>query len=106
MSTVDLFPSLLRMLAASAVVIALLVATLWLLKRGAGGQRGARGFAVEAALPLGERRSLVIVTVEGRRLLLGLAPNHVSLVTELSAAASFDEAVSRATGESTGSPRS
>ena len=70
MSTVDLFPSLLRMLAASAVVIALLVATLWLLKRGAGGRRGARGFAVEAALPLGERRSLAIVTVVGMALTL------------------------------------
>jgi len=95
-----MFPSLLRMLGACAVVIGLLVATLWLLKRGAGVRRGSRGFAIEAALPLGERRSLAIVTIEGRRLLLGLAPNHVSLVTELSRAASFDEAVSRATGQS------
>lgn len=101
-----MFPSLLRMLGACAVVIALLAATLWLLKRSAGGRRGSRGFAVEAALPLGERRSLAIVTVEGRRLLLGLAPNHVSLVTELSAAASFDEAVARATGESAGRAKS
>ena len=106
MSTVEMFPSLLRMLGACAVVIALLGATLWLLKRGAGGRRGARGFAVEAALPLGERRSLAIVTVEGRRLLLGLAPNHVALVTELKAGASFDEAVARATAESAAGPKS
>jgi flagellar biogenesis protein FliO len=39
--------------------------------------------SVESAVSLGERRSLVIVTVEGRRLLLGVAPNSVSLVTEL-----------------------
>jgi len=104
MSTVEMFPSLLRMLGACAVVIALLALTLWLLKRGAGGRRGARGFAVEAALPLGERRSLAIVTVEGRRLLLGLAPNHVALVTELSATASFEDAVSRATGQSASGP--
>jgi flagellar biogenesis protein FliO len=38
------------------------------------------------AVPLGERRSLVVVTVEGRRLLLGLTPTQVSLVTELTAA--------------------
>ncbi len=38
---------------------------------------------VETAVPLGERRSLVIVAVEGRRLLLGLTPAQVSLVTEL-----------------------
>lgn len=106
MSTVEMFPSLLRMLAACAVVLALLGLTLWLLKRGVGGRRGSRGFAVEAALPLGERRSLAIVTVEGRRLLLGLAPNHVSLVTELSATASFDDAVSRATGPSAAGPHS
>jgi flagellar biogenesis protein FliO len=30
--------------------------------------------SVETALSLGERRSLVVVTVENRRLLLGLAP--------------------------------
>jgi flagellar biosynthetic protein FliO len=105
-NAIETFPSLLRMLGAFAVVIALLGATLWLLKRGAGGRRGARGFTVEAALPLGERRSLAIVTVEGRRLLLGLAPNHVSLVTELSATGSFEQAVARATGESAAGPKS
>ena len=36
--------------------------------------RGSRAIAVETAVPLGERRSLVIVAVEGRRLLLGLTP--------------------------------
>lgn len=106
MNAVETLPSLLRMFGALAVVIGLMAATLWLLKRGAGGARNKRGFAIEAALPLGERRSLAIVTVEGRRLLLGLAPNHVSLVTELSAQGSFDEAVSRATGQSAPEARS
>ena len=95
-----MFPSLLRMIVASAVVIGLLAGTLWLLKRSAGGRRGARGFSVESALPLGERRSLAIVTIEGRRLLLGLAPNHVSLVTELTPSTAFEDAVSRATDQS------
>ena len=101
-----MFPSVLRTIVACGVVIALLAATLWLLKRSAGGRRGARGFAVESALPLGERRSLAIVTIEGRRLLLGLAPNHVSLVTELSPSTTFDDAVARATGQSAGSTQS
>lgn len=105
MNAVETVPSLLRMLGASAVVIGLLLGTLWLLKRGAGRSRNARGFAIEAALPLGERRSLAIVTIEGRRLLLGLAPNHVSLVTELSASQTFEDAVSRATGSSASGPR-
>ena len=38
---------------------------------------------IEATVPLGERRSLMVVAVEGRRLLLGLTPMQVSLVTEL-----------------------
>jgi flagellar biogenesis protein FliO len=38
---------------------------------------------VETAVALGERRSLVIVSVEGRRLLLGLTPTTMQLVTEL-----------------------
>jgi flagellar biogenesis protein FliO len=50
------------------------------------GRQGRSLVKVEGAVPLGERRSLMIVSVEGRRLLLGLTPMQVSLVTELSAA--------------------
>ena len=42
-----------------------------------------RSVRVEATVPLGERRSLMVVAIEGRRLLLGLTPMQVSLVTEL-----------------------
>jgi hypothetical protein len=41
-------------------------------------------------------RNYVIVTIEGRRLRLGLAPNNVSLVAELKPPASFDQQVQRA----------
>lgn len=95
----DLMPSLWRMLLALAVVLALLGVLAWMLRRGMLGRRATKGLGVESALALGERRSLVVVTVEGRRLLLGLAPNHVSLVTELGAASSFDAAVAQATRE-------
>ena len=47
-------------------------------------------------MPLGERRSLMVVAVEGRRLLLGLTPMQVSLVTELERGESFDAALSQA----------
>jgi flagellar protein FliO/FliZ len=76
-------------LALGAVMVALAV-FLWLLKRGtfAMAGRGTRhGMSVESALALGDRRSLLIVTVEGRRLLLGISATHVSLVTELRPAA-------------------
>jgi flagellar protein FliO/FliZ len=96
-ATPDLLPSIWRMLGGLAVVLALLGGLAWLLRRGGLARRAAGGFGVESALPLGERRSLIIVTVEGRRLLLGLAPHQISLVSELAPAPpSFDAAVSRA----------
>jgi flagellar biosynthetic protein FliO len=70
---------------ATLIVLALVAALAWLVRRGplARLAAGGRPVAVETAIPLGERRSLVIVTVEGRRLLLGLTATSISLVTEL-----------------------
>ena len=64
--------------AAVLVVLALVGGLAWLLRRGAFAslRRGPRPIAVETAVPLGERRSLVIVAVEGRRILLGLPAHH------------------------------
>jgi flagellar protein FliO/FliZ len=84
------------MLGGLALVLGLLGGLAWLLRRGVLARRSNGALGIESALALGDRRSLVVVTVEGRRLLLGLAPNNVSLVTELGAAASFDAAVARA----------
>jgi flagellar protein FliO/FliZ len=67
------------------IVLGLVAALAWLLRRGSLGALTGRGGAitVETAVALGERRSLVIVAVEGRRLLLGLTPTTMALVTEL-----------------------
>lgn len=91
--------SVVRALVSIVVVAALLGVFVWLARRGTfgGGPRRQRpsGLAVEGTLPLGERRSLVVVTVEGRRLLLGLTPVQVSLVTELAPSPEgFDRALS------------
>ena len=76
-------------LVAVSVVLALLMVVLWLLKSGHLGRLSARTSAVgvETAISLGERRQLVIVSVEGRRLLLGVTAAQVTLVTELQARA-------------------
>lgn len=79
-ATPDLVPNVWRVLGALAVVLALLGGAAWLLRRGVIGRRAAGGLGIESVLALGDRRSLAIVTVEGRRLLVGLAPNNVSLV--------------------------
>jgi flagellar biosynthetic protein FliO len=88
-----------RAVAGIVFVLGLLLVLAWMARQGklrlpAGRSRAA--VVVEAAVALGERRSLVIVTVEGRRLLLGLTPAQVSLVTELGAPPpAFDQAIDR-----------
>jgi flagellar biosynthetic protein FliO len=75
----------LQSLLAVLVVLGLVAALAWLARRGAFGalRAGTRAVTVETAVPLGERRSLVIVAVEGRRLLLGMTPTQISMVAEL-----------------------
>jgi flagellar protein FliO/FliZ len=90
----------LQSLAAVFIVLGLVAALAWLARRGAfASLRRSGAVTVETAVPLGERRSLVIVAVEGRRLLLGLTPTTVSMVTELSAvpapAPSFESQLDR-----------
>ena len=72
---------------ATVIVLALVAALAWLVRRGPLARLASSGkpVSVETAIPLGERRSLVIVSVEGRRLLLGLTTTNISLVTELRA---------------------
>ncbi len=96
-----------RMLVALAVVLVMLGGLAWLMRRGVLRRRGAGALGIESALTLGDRRSLIILSVEGRRLLLGLAPGNVSLLTELArsapgmpagsgSGASFGDALARA----------
>jgi len=77
---------------ATLIVLALVATLAWLVRRGplARLAAGGRPVAVETAIPLGERRSLVIVSVEGRRLLLGLTSSSISLVTELRSGEAVD----------------
>jgi flagellar protein FliO/FliZ len=83
------FP-LFESMAAAALVLVLLMATLWLLRRGLTGRRSAGALmAVEGSLALGDRRSLVVIGVEGRRLVIGVAPGSVQLVTELASRPGF-----------------
>jgi len=82
--------SAMRALGATALVLGLLLLLAWAVRRGSllrpTRLRGS-DVRVETAVPLGERRSLVVVAVDGRRLLLGLTPMQVTLVAELRAAA-------------------
>lgn len=79
----DPAPISMQAIAIVIISLAVLAALAWFLRRSASLRRSNQPISVETAVPLGERRSLVIVAVEGRRLLLGLTPTQVSLVTEL-----------------------
>lgn len=94
-------PGVVRTLLSLFVVLGLLAGCLWLIRRGGWsvGRTGPRAVQVETAVGLGDRRQLVIVRVEGRRLLLGVTPMHVSLVTEL-AGGSFADSLEARIAES------
>jgi flagellar protein FliO/FliZ len=90
----------LRAVVGLIIVLGLLFTLAWMARRGKLRFPGARArvlVSVETAVPLGDRRSLVVIAVEGRRLLLGLTPAQVTFVTELAAAppAEFQQAVDR-----------
>ena len=89
----------LRGLLAVLLVMAIMAAAAWIFRRGVPRWTGARQASpvqIETAVSLGDRRSLVVVSVEGQRLLLGVTPNQVTLVTGLrDAAGSFDEVLER-----------
>jgi flagellar protein FliO/FliZ len=87
-----------RSLLAIVVVFGLLGTLAWAARRGRLGflSRQPSQVRVEATVPLGDRRSLMVVAIEGRRLLLGLTPAQVSFVTELAATPPFAAALARA----------
>jgi flagellar biosynthetic protein FliO len=93
-----------RALLVVSLVIGLLAAAAWLLRRNTSARRAGQAVTVETAVSLGDRRSLVIVGVEGRRLLLGLTPGSVSLVTELGT--SFTDTLQASIHGAPASPRS
>ena len=75
-----------RAILSVAIVIGLLGLFVWVLRRGLlrFGPLGTRSaIVVETAVSLGDRRSLAIVSVEGKRLLVGLAPGGVSHLADL-----------------------
>lgn len=75
-----------RAVVSFAAVLGVLAVCVWALRRGSlrlsrFAPRGA--VSVETAVSLGERRSLAIIAVEGRRMLIGLTPAAISLITDL-----------------------
>lgn len=92
---------ILSMVASFALVIILLVATLWVLRRiGISGMRSQAGrrLAIVDSLWLGNRQRIALVRIDGRELVVGISGQSITLITELSqtGASSTDEAVAEA----------
>ena len=79
----DFGSSILQLGLGSALVLGLLFATLWLLKK-IGTPRGASAnlIRVIGAAAVGPRERVVVVSVGGKHLVLGVAPGRVSLLGE------------------------
>src|SRR6185369_7522629 len=75
-----------RAIGSLVAVLGLLGLFVWALRRGSlklsrFAPKGA--IAIETAMSLGERRSIAIVGVDGRRLLIGLTPTTISFLSDL-----------------------
>lgn len=83
----DLWPSVLKMAASLAVVLGLMALAATIAKRAFGSRLGSWGATstvrVLGTHPLGGRREIAVVAVEGERLVLGLTPTSVSLLARL-----------------------
>ena len=77
----DIGSNLLQLVFGFMLILALLFATLWLLKK-ISVPRGGPGNLVRvvSAAPVGPRERVVLVDVGGKRLVLGVAPGHVALL--------------------------
>lgn len=75
-------------LIALCIVIAVLFALVWLLRRfNLAGPGSAHGMSVQQGISVGPKERAVVIQVDGRRLLLGVAPGQVTLLKELDAVA-------------------
>lgn len=92
--SVDFTWLFLKMIFAMIVVIALAVVILRYIVPRLGIHRGISrrsNFKVVDRIPLDARKSLFVLEIEGRRLLLGASDNHVGLVADLGAAHTKDD---------------
>ncbi len=72
-----------RAMLTAGIVVGLLALLAYYLRRGLPASRLRQTITVETAVSLGDRRSLVVVSVENRRLLLGMTQQQIALIAEL-----------------------
>lgn len=95
-------PSLLRLFAALVIVIACIYGGIWLLKRSMGRAGGNGNHAVEVLETTGiaPKKTISLVRVADKSVLVGVTENGMSLLTELSAEQTAEIIASRETAQS------
>ncbi|WP_437888735.1 flagellar biosynthetic protein FliO [Phytobacter sp. V91] len=90
---------LLQISGALALIIGLILAAAWVVKRTglAGKSAGARGLKVTASTSVGPRERVVIVDVEDARLVLGVTPTQINLLHKMPPAPVESDAVNEKT---------
>jgi flagellar protein FliO/FliZ len=84
-------PSVWPALAAFAAVIALIPIALWILKRLQSGSPGStRSITMMGGLTLGPRERIAIIETQGRRWMIGVTGQSISMLAELDASQSVD----------------
>jgi flagellar protein FliO/FliZ len=81
----DVAGNLAQMLAGLAIVIGLLLASLWLIKRLSSPRGAAAGLKVLGAVPVGARERVVLVEIAGTVLVLGVTSSNVCTLHNLGA---------------------
>jgi flagellar biogenesis protein FliO len=80
---------MLRTVSSLAAVLILLALFVWALRRGSlrlSALAPRSTISIETATAIGDRRQLAIVSVEGRRLLVGMTPTTIAFLTDLTSA--------------------
>ncbi len=85
-----------QMLIGLAVVIALLLSSLWLIKRLSAPRGAAAGLRVLGGMSLGSRERVVLLEVDGKVLVLGVTASSVNTLHTMEASALPREALSPA----------
>ena len=91
----NLYASLLKMVAALGILIALLFAALYIVKRVFGKKMGIAGqdqsIRVITSAYLGPKKSIALVDIAGERIVVGITQDHISMLTKLGKGGEFRE---------------
>lgn len=83
----DIYASLFKMILALGIILSLLFIALFLFKKFIGRKMGITGqdqsIRVIASAYIGPKKSIALVDISGERIVVGITPNHISMLTRL-----------------------